>query len=175
MRWLLFALLPLPALAETCPPGPDQSEALEAIYSDLAVAPDEMAARMLSGRLWQLWTKAPDGRAQVMLDSGMAARERGQLSGSVAVLSRLVEYCPDYAEGWNQRAFALFLAGDLGRALPDLDRALELNPRHLGALTGRAMTLIGLGRIEDGHADLRRALELNRWLSERALLPGRDI
>ena len=109
---------------------------------------------------------------------GMRRRELADLPGSIQVLDELVAYCPDYAEGYNQRAFANFLRRDLDAALPDLDRALELNPTHLGALTGRAMTLMGLGRIDEGQADLRTALGLNPWLAERSLLiepEGSDI
>ena len=87
-------------------------------------------------------------------------------------------YCPDYAEGYNQRAFVSFLAHDFEAALVDLEATLALNPRHIGALSGKALTLIGLGRREDGQATLRAALALNPWLSERALLetpPGEEL
>jgi tetratricopeptide (TPR) repeat protein len=92
-------------------------------------------------------------------------------AGAMAAFGALIDYCPDYAEGWNQRAFLAYLGGDFAAALPDLDRALSLRPRHVGALSGRALVLIALGREAEGYETLRAALELNPWLAERRLLP----
>ncbi|MFD2854504.1 tetratricopeptide repeat protein [Seohaeicola zhoushanensis] len=84
-----------------------------------------------------------------------------------------MDYCPDYAEGYNQRAFAYYLTEKFGPALEDLDRAIALSPNHVAALSGRALTLLGLGRTEEAARALARALELNPWLSERSLAgPG---
>ena len=58
-----------------------------------------------------------------MLGRGMGAIRAGDLIGAEQALDRLVTYCPDYAEGWNQRALARFLAGRHAEALADLDRA----------------------------------------------------
>jgi Flp pilus assembly protein TadD len=90
----------------------------------------------------------------------------------------LVEYCPDYAEGYNQRAFASFLRRDYNAALVDLNKALEIMPNHIAALSGKGMTLMGMGRNEEGQEALRGALALNPWLAERALITepaGTDI
>ncbi|MBM2577909.1 tetratricopeptide repeat protein [Jannaschia sp. Os4] len=167
-RLALLLVLAAPAGAD-CPPAADLSAA-DPIYDDLALAPNAAAARDGSGRLWALWLQAPDERAQALLDRGMRQREAFDLLGSRATLGMLTDYCPDYAEGWNQRAFAAFLAGLHEAALEDLDRALALDPRHLGALTGRALTLVELERFEEAQADVRRALDLNPWLAERGIL-----
>ncbi len=82
----------------------------------------------------------------------------------------MVEYCPDYAEGYNQRAFASYLAQDFASALVDLDRALEIVPNHIAALSGKGLTLMGLGRNEEAQEALRAAVEMNPWLQERSLL-----
>lgn len=174
MRIALLALslaLAGPAAAEDCPPGPDVAARADGLHERLAVAPDPGAAARLSAELWALWTRAPDPAAQALLGRGMGAIRAGDLLGAERVLGRLVEYCPDYAEGWNQRAFARFLAGRHEAALGDLDRALGLSPRHLGALTGRGLVLVHLGRDAEAHETIRQALRLNPWLSERALLP----
>ena len=174
MTTLLLALalgLAGPAAAQVCAPVPDISAPADRLHSDLARAPGPGEASRLSDELWALWTQAPDEAAQSLLDGGMSAIRTGDLLGAEAALTRLVEYCPDYAEGWNQRAFARFLGGRHADALVDLDRARSLSPRHLGVLTGRGLTLIHLGRIEEGQDAIREALRLNPWLSERALLP----
>ena len=179
MRWIVLLLATAaPLSAETCPPAPDHTEAIARILAELQSAPDEAAAIGLSQDLWKIWTDAPDDRAQDLLDRGMAQREGYDYLGARGTFDLLVDYCPDYAEGYNQRAFASFLRQDYAAALVDLDRALELRPRHVAALSGKALTLMALGRMEEGQAALRAALALNPWLAERALLadpPGTPL
>ena len=174
MRMPVIALtlvLAGPAAADVCPAAPDIAARADALHDDLARAPGPAEAQRLSGALWALWTRAPDAAAQAMLARGMGAIRSGDFASAEDALGELIAYCPDYAEGWNQRAFARFLAGRHEAALEDLDRALALSPRHLGVLTGRGMTLIHLGRTEEAHGAIRDALRLNPWLAERALLP----
>lgn len=176
MRSLLMLLLTAtPALAEVCPAPPDLGAEKARLLDELRVAPDELTARLLSAQLWEIWLAAPDAAAQDLLDLGMERRTLFDFPAALAALDALVDYCPDYSEGYNQRAFVNFLAGDYEAALIDLDRAIELTPRHLGALSGRALTLIGLGRDAEAQAQLREALDLNPWLAERALLTGTDL
>ncbi len=173
----LLAAVAMPAHAD-CPPVPDRSSELTGLFEAARAAPDERAGRALSERMWEIWTDAPDEAAQSLLDRGMAAREVYDFLGALDAFDRLVDYCPDYSEGYNQRAFIYFLNGEMEKALEDLDRTLEITPRHVGALSGRALTLIALGRNEDGQEALRRALDLNPWIPERGLLaqpPGDDI
>ena len=121
---------------------------------------------------------APDEPAQSLLDQGMQARASYDFVRATDALDKLVEYCPDYAEGYNQRAFVNFLRQDYETALVDLDRAIELSPRHTGALTGKALTLIGLGRDDEAQGLLRDAVDLNPWLGERHLIkepPGEEL
>ncbi|WP_299354400.1 tetratricopeptide repeat protein [uncultured Shimia sp.] len=171
------------AVASECPTAPDHSVKLDALIGQIQVAPDETEARVLSNELWQYWADAPDEAAQEVLDRGMRKRAAWDLLGALEDFDTLVAYCPEYAEGYNQRAFANFLRQDFEAALPDLERAIELSPRHIGALSGRAMTLIGLGREAEAQDALVAALELNPWLPERGLLkpvpekqvPGEDL
>lgn len=174
MKQALAALLLMtaPALAETCPPVPDHGAAFDRLVATARAAETEAAGRAVSDEMWALWTDAPDARAQEWLDEGMSRRGSYDFAGAEAALGALVDYCPDYAEGYNQRAFVNFLRQDYAAALPDLERALTLSPRHVGALTGQALTLIALQRPGEAAVVLRRALDLNPWLSERHLLPG---
>jgi tetratricopeptide (TPR) repeat protein len=181
MRRLIasLALLPLPAMAE-CPAQDDAALAAERapLFRALKAAPNEMRGREIAGRIWRSWHQAPDARAQELLDAGLARIRYADYGDAERVLTELVAYCPDYPEGWNQRAFARFLAGDLDGALEDLDRTLELEPRHFGALSGRALTLLRQGRVEPGQKALRDAVEVNPWITERHLLvepPGQKI
>ncbi len=143
-----------------------ESRLIEALQD----APDAGAARAINAKLWALWTNAPDAHAQDLLDSAMARIRMGDLSNAIKALDSLVDYCPGYAEGYNQRAFARYLDRDFTAALDDIDMALSFSPRHIGALSGKALTLIGLGQDQAALKVLEKALSLNPWLSEGALV-----
>lgn len=173
MKHLLIALLmTTPTLAQACPDAPDHGVALNGLIAAARAAPDEHAARLISNEMWKYWADAPDASAQEFLDEGMSRREAYDLDGAIKALDALIGYCPDYAEGYNQRAFVNFIRQDYAAALPDLERALELSPRHIAAMTGQALTLVALERPGEAVLALRRALDLNPWLVERHLLPA---
>jgi len=171
--YLLSLALCTPALAQTvdCPPAPDISAEAAPLLRALATAPDPATAQTLTAQMWDLWTRAPDARAQALLDEGMERREAYDFAAAETALNDLVAYCPDYAEGWNQRAFVHFLRGDPSAALGDLERALELSPDHFAARAGQGLSLLQLGRRKAGLGALRAALALNPWLPERRYLP----
>lgn len=169
----LLALHLLAAPAQSaCPDPPDHGAAESDLLDRLATARSAPEGQNISNKLWQLYLDAPDAKAQVLLDEGMALRRNGNLSESITLLDDLVDYCPDYAEGWNQRAFSYYLGAHFEQALADLDRALALSPRHVPAMSGKALTLIGMGRDATAQKILRQALDLNPWLAERAYLVG---
>lgn len=180
--FLVVGLVGGSAMAE-CPAVPDHALALAELAERANAAPSEAEGRKISDQMWELWVDAPDEQAQAVLDRGMLKRGNYDLLGAIADFDTLVEYCPDYAEGYNQRAFAFFIRQDFSAALVDLDRALVLSPRHVGALSGRALTHMQLGDSDKARDDLRAALAINPWLSERHLLakgaplapPGDDI
>lgn len=179
MKWITpFAVIAAPAVADQCPVGPDHGARLDQIIFELGRANGPQTALPLSQELWELWLDAPDATAQAILDAGMAQRESFDFLGARDTLDGLVAYCPDYAEGYNQRAFASFLQRDYDAALLDLNKALAIMPNHIAALSGKGLTLMGMGRNDEGQEALRAALALNPWLSERALIAepaGTDI
>ncbi|MEP4198860.1 MAG: tetratricopeptide repeat protein [Aliishimia sp.] len=170
------------ALAD-CPTAPDHTSALSQLSEKARAAPNETQGREISNKMWELWVDAPNEQAQAILDRGMQKRSSYDLLGAIEDFTALIGYCPEYAEGYNQRAFALFLQENFTGALPDLDRALELSPNHVAARSGRALTHMQLGDVAKARTDLMAALEDNPWISERHLLangaplaaPGDDI
>lgn len=161
-----------------CPAAPDIRASEDALFAQAREAQTERVGRGISRELWKLWATAPDTEAQELLDQGMAARASFDFVRATEMFDRLTAYCPDYAEGYNQRAFVNFLREDYAQALVDLDLALDRSPRHVAALSGKALTLMGLGRQDDAQEVLREAVKLNPWISERGLLtdpPGEDL
>ena len=152
------------------------------LFERLRNATTEQEGRLAEDAIWRLWMAAAPSRA---VDQAMDARESYDFDRALAILDGVVSQAPDYAEGWNQRAFIRFLKDDLDGSLADIDRTLELEPKHFAALAGKAMVLMRQGRMELGQAALRRAVEIHPWLKERSMLipapgevvpgPGRDI
>lgn len=173
--FLVLAVISGPAFAE-CPAPPDIEAELGALIDDANAAENETQGREASEAMWQVWLRAPDDAAQEVLDRGMRKRDVFNLAGAYDDFTRLTEYCPDYAEGWNQRAFVSYLQEDYARALAELDRALNLQPRHVAAQSGRGLTLLQMGRLAEARAQMLEAVENNPWLGEAALLePGQPL
>lgn len=153
-----------------CPdPADVQGEMLNLIAKSNA-AENAMDGRRISDEMWEVWLRAPDAAAKATLDAGMSKRDVFDFAGALTDFDALADYCPTYAEGFNQRAFVHYLRGEYDKALVDLDLALGLQPYHIAAQAGRALTLMNLGRIEEARAQMLIAVDNNPWLSEKALL-----
>jgi len=156
-----------------CPSAPDHAARIDALLAQVQAADSEREAKRIGNQLWTFWADAPDAQAQEMLDRGMTRRSAFDFLGAISDFDRLIDYCPNYAEGYNQRAFVHYLRRDFAAALEDLDRALALSPRHVAAMSGRALSLLGLSRPDEARSALQDALRLHPWLPERHLLaPG---
>ena len=85
---------------------------------------------------------------------------------SQELLGSLVEIEPDWAEAWNQRATARYLADDDRGAMQDLAHVLVLEPRHFAALAGMGFILQRRGFDKEALRVFRRSLEINPRQSE---------
>lgn len=163
-----FAIFPISVFA--CPAPRDFSKEETELLNQAQAATSNAQGQEITRELWRLWATAPDDVAQELLDTGMAARASYDFARAIESFDRLTEYCPDYAEGYNQRAFVNFLREDYAAALLDLDLALARSPQHVAAMSGKALTLMGLGRNDEAQIILQDAVNLNPWISERSLL-----
>ncbi|MEM5581862.1 tetratricopeptide repeat protein [Roseibium sp. AS2] len=156
-------------------PAASAASRKEALFEALKNAPSEIEAEKIENEIWKSWFEAaPNPEIQARLEEAMSRRHAYDLAGARALLDKIITEAPDYAEGWNQRAFVLFLQGNYEASLEDIARALALEPRHFGALSGKAMIFMTLGRVKLGQQALREAVEIHPYLKERTLLvqPG---
>jgi len=82
-----------------------------------------------------------------------------------------VASAPNYAEGYNQRAFVLFLREKYVLAEENLQKTLELQPNHFAALSGLFHVHGKLGKSESALEYLRQAVTIHPWIKERFGLP----
>jgi len=157
------------ALAEC--PVPDRSAERAALLEDLRTAPTERAGFEAEQAMWAFWSEAPDERSQIMRESAVERVRAGDLEGAQTILEALVDYCPDYSEGWNQLATVQFLRNRPDASLETIHRVLELEPAHFGALAGRTMILIRQGRVMLARRYLDEAIEIHPWIRARHMLP----
>jgi Flp pilus assembly protein TadD len=79
---------------------------------------------------------------------------------AIELLDRVVSLQPDWAEAWNQRANALYVAGDPIRSMVDIGEALKREPRHYGAMMGLGIILRQQGDDKAAMVAFRKALEI---------------
>ena len=115
--------------------------------------------------LWALWSRSGDDAIDGLLAAGVEQMRTGDLDGAIATFSAVITQKPEFAEGWNKRATALFLAGEFRRSLADCDEVIKLNPLHFGALAGYGQIYFHLEQYERAIAYWKRALEVNPNLS----------
>ncbi len=140
------------------------------LFELLALATSEARGRELENEIWQNWMRAPNEEIQILLKNALEARRWYDFEKARKLLNQIVEKAPNYAEGWNQRAFILFLQEKFDEALSDAENALELEPRHFGAMAGQAQILMRQGRFVTAQKILKQAVKIHPYLRERSMI-----
>jgi tetratricopeptide (TPR) repeat protein len=173
----LLAGAPDGAIAQTAPPSAQPEAAarqqrLDALFGRLKATKDEAEGDAVVAEIWQVWMQSGDAALDEAMQRAVLAM--GHVPGlALPILDDIVARAPQWAEGWNKRATALFLLGEYDRSLADIDRVLALEPRHFGALAGQGFIRMNQGESRQALAALRRALAVNPFLKERhGLIPA---
>jgi len=111
--------------------------------------------------LWLLWSRSGDAEIDRLLAGGIERMQESRFREALAAFSEIIRRKPAFAEGWNKRATAYFLAGDFKRSLADCDEVMKRNPNHFGALSGYGQIYFQLGEYEKAIGYWRRALKVN--------------
>ena len=111
--------------------------------------------------LWAIWTRSGDPEIDALMARGVEELEHENHKAAIATFSQIVKKKPDFAEGWNKRATAYYLAGDFKRSIADCDEVLKRNPRHFGTLSGLGQIYYRMDDYEKSIEWYRKALEVN--------------
>jgi|GEM_PF-6743214 len=99
--------------------------------------------------------------AEAYLMRGETLSGNQQYDRAIADYTAAIELSPDYAEAYNDRAFAYYLKGDFERAISDYTRAIELRPNYPKAYNSRGVAYMqgGFGASKSV-PDFNLAIEL---------------
>jgi tetratricopeptide (TPR) repeat protein len=124
---------------------------------------DENAVvRDIAGQaVWLAWGRSGDAEVDRLLESGVAEMNAKRYPRAIEVFSEVIARRPGFAEGWNKRATAHYLAGELRKSLADCDEVMKRNPQHFGALSGYGQIYARLEEYDKAVAYFRRALAVN--------------
>ena len=111
--------------------------------------------------LWLLWSRSGDAAIDQLLAAGIQEMQMGRLQDAIASFGEVIRRRPAFAEGWNKRATAYYLAGDYRRSLADCDEVMKRNGSHFGALSGYGQIYFQLEQFDKAIAAWRRALAVN--------------
>lgn len=136
-----LALLVLPAPAAADQTDPRLTPLFEVLRS--ATTPDRIgyAERFI----WMIWHESGREDVDRLMETGIEEMGSGRLHESIATFGRVIDLAPEFAEGWNKRATARYLAGEFDASIEDVERTLALEPRHFGALSGLGLLHLAKG------------------------------
>jgi hypothetical protein len=111
--------------------------------------------------LWQVWSRSGDAETDRLLAGGVEQMGAGRFKEAIQAFSRVIRRKPAFAEGWNKRATAYYLAGEYQKSLADCAEVIKRNPQHFGALSGYGQIYFQLEDYEKALEYFRRALVAN--------------
>ena len=136
-----------------------EPEALAVLRGD-----DPVRAARAASALWEIWHRSGDPQLDSLLRQGIEAMERQEIDKAEALFTRLIRVAPGFAEGWNKRATARFLAKDFTGAIADCRETLARNPNHFGALSGQGLCHLALEQYKEAADLFRRTLTVHPYL-----------
>ena len=111
--------------------------------------------------LWLVWSRSGDPEIDRIFVRGVEEMQRGDLAEAVGTFTEIIKRRPDFAEAWNKRATAYYLAGEFEKSLADCDEVMRRNPVHFGALSGYGLIYLRLGTPKEALLYFERALDVN--------------
>jgi tetratricopeptide (TPR) repeat protein len=139
--------------------------------------PDVTVRNEAHDSLWAIWHRSGDPAVDARLAEGITLMQSGSLPEAIAVFTDVIARAPDFAEGWNKRATAYYLMGDLDRSLADCEEVVKRNPAHFGALSGFGLIYLQKDDLPRAAEYFEKALAVDPTLIqvEAALLQIREV
>jgi tetratricopeptide (TPR) repeat protein len=127
-------------------------------------ADDPELVALAEATLWQVWSRSGDPAIDRLFADGLRRMQAQDWLGAVTAFGRVIDQAPTFAEGWNKRATARYLATHYATSIADCEEVLRLNPHHFGALSGQGLCHAALGQLREAARCFRRALSVHPGL-----------
>lgn len=146
---------------ETSPETPEQrQQLLTTLQGHLVSAADAETATRIAASIERLWLYSGSPTTDLLMERAGQAFTNDDLVLAQTVLDAVVELQPDFAEGWNRRAYLHYQRSDTKRALGDIRRALALEPNHFKAIEGLGNILRDSGEKKGALQAYERLLQI---------------
>lgn len=126
---------------------------------------DPQLVALVEATLWRVWGRSGDPAVDALFADGLRALDAQDWLGATSAFSRVIERAPDFAEAWNKRATARYLAEHYASAIADCEEVVRLNPWHFGALSGQGLCHLALRQYRAAARCFRRALAIHPRLA----------
>jgi tetratricopeptide (TPR) repeat protein len=162
MRHVIVGLVVILLGFAASPASADQKDPrLEKLFTQLKAAPTMVEAQPLEAQIWEIWMQSGDQNVDALMAIGTSALNDQDYAQAYRAFGRVVELAPDFAEGWNKRATALYLLGRYQDSMKDIAKTLALEPRHFGALSGLGLCNAQLDKEKEALDAFEKALAIN--------------
>ena len=146
-------------------------ERLTELFESLAATEDESKIRDLQLEITNIWQDPNSASIELLLKRSLNAINEQDFETARTHLDDVVVLAPEFAEGWNQRAFLNFMTDRYEEAILDIQKTVSLEPRHYGAWSGLGQIFESVGNERAALEAYRRALLVNPHLegADRAI------
>ncbi|MFN3745414.1 MAG: tetratricopeptide repeat protein [Hyphomicrobiaceae bacterium] len=139
----------------------EKSKILSDLYAHLATADSPDAAKKIQATIERLWSFSGSDTVNLLMQRASKALGAKDYDLALKFLDYVVQIAPDYAEGFNRRAYIHFSRNDMASAVGDLRRALALEPNHFRALDGLAQIWRQTGNAKGALSVVKQLLEIH--------------
>lgn len=135
---------------------------IRALLEDLKNS-DELIRNKATGQLWRIWFEEKGVAGLEAIRRSENWLQAGEIDRAEAVLNKLIEDLPDFAEAWNRRAVLYYTLGQYRKAVKDCEMVVKFNPFHFGAWHGLGLCYAGLGEYREAILAFQKALEIQPY------------
>jgi tetratricopeptide (TPR) repeat protein len=125
--------------------------------------PNATVREQATKKLWRIWFQQKGISGLERIDHSQKLLDAGEMSEAKAMLTKLIQEQPDFAEAWNRRAFLYYSVGQYKQSLGDCQMVIQINPVHFGALHGMGLCYAALGEYSKAIRVFKRALEIQPY------------
>ncbi len=131
------------------------SEKLDELFARLASTEDADESAGIVAAIDRIHLRSGSDTSDLLMARAVATMESGNYPVSLALLDAIVGLQPEWAEGWNKRATARYLAGDAKGAMADIAQTLARDPQPSRRAGGNGNDSRGQRPSRTGLARLR--------------------